>query len=123
MTTPAARREERRKNLIALAIGFGIVALLGLFAWRPAPLLGVSEHALASSVGGEVNIVLGFGAGPNPRCTEEAEDQWVCAVTNPSASESSKSTYRVELTGAGCWRAARIDEPGQLRGCISIFDY
>lgn len=85
MPLPAQRREERRKNLLALAIAFGIVFVAALFAWRPAPLLGVSESALANSVAGEVDILIEYGGRPKPRCNEEGGDRSVCVVrTNDS---------------------------------------
>ena len=121
MATAAARRAERRKNLIALAIAFGIVVLAALFAWRPAPLLGVSEGALAHSVAGEVDVFIEYGAGPKPACSEGHADRWTCVIRNPSDSEHPVATYTVRTTGVGCWDARGAGE--HLNGCISIFDY
>jgi hypothetical protein len=115
-------RGEARQNAIAIAIGFGIVALVGLFVLRPALVLGVSEGALASSVQGEVDIGSYEGRSGTP-CTERVDGSYRCGLVQSS---DQRSAVIVEVGRFGCWQATPVagsSSKRELDGCIWLLDY
>lgn len=122
-TRAERRREERRKNLIALAIGFGIAVAAIAFCLRPATILGAGPSAVASSV--SVKDLQEFGGA---RCTRR-DGEYACTVPVPKNSGAMRVDYRVSLDSFGCWTATAerrvIDgvTADNLDGCITILDY
>jgi hypothetical protein len=95
------------------------VAVLGLVAVRPAPILGVGGSALQHSVGGGN---LGLSSTP---CLHLDRNTWRCAVYDDQG--SSTIEYQVKTRRLGCWTASRIGGRGegnrrQLSGCVTIWD-
>jgi hypothetical protein len=92
---------------------------MALFALRPAPILGVDGHALASSVIG------GFLATP---CEHLQGYVWKCSLYVGLYAERPSEVYRVEVDGLGCWSAGSFRGEGGLyprgrSGCLTIVDY
>ena len=86
-------REERR---LSMKIGLGLFAFvlaLGLFAWRPATLVGVSDESLARSLGNE-----GQGS-----CAEVEDSQWECEIVTDAVSGGGSRMLYVETRAWGCW--------------------
>jgi hypothetical protein len=123
--------EETRKNLIALLIAFGVVALVLAFALRPGVVLPTSETALANSIAGELGSSLSSGGRRECVATEGLYECRAAARGYPLADPDPShrgGSFRVEVGWDGCWGAYRgLDPPGQsspaISGCISILDY
>jgi len=116
------QRHPKPARETALLTG-GAAALLlavGLFASRPAPVLGVHGEALQYSVGG------GNLGSSMPPCTRADDGAWRCKRSENGFSGT--VSYRVETHGLGCWRAVRVGPrpaegaPKRLSGCITIWD-
>jgi hypothetical protein len=116
---------ERRRNAIALGMVFLPLIVIGAFAYRPAPLLGIHGDPLAESLSREAgsgSSLLGAG------CAERSSETWRCGV--PDAGGSAKVRYEVETRGLGCWDARKVEggqakggNAGKLSGCISGLDF
>ena len=117
----AARARERRKNLIALAIVGVLLLLVGLFCWRPAPLVGVSADAVASSLHSATSAD-GKHSWDHERCRQVGDGVFSCTQEDISISGGgNQRTVRVETSATGCWTAtARGSQSAQ--GCITILD-
>jgi hypothetical protein len=109
-------REDPRRNLTVLGSLLGLVLLLGLFAWRPATVLGIDGRSLGVSVGG-----------PLSDCTEQQDGVWLCDSQDPVS--SGLATYTVETRSFGCWDAwsgqpsvEERDRREPFSGCITAFD-
>ncbi len=98
--------------------------MAGLFAARPAPILGVDGAALGSSIPHRGGGLLAINPPMGP-CRESATG-WNCSLYD---SEGSGGTveYRVRTHGRGCWTAEPVRPAawdwGKLSGCLTIFDY
>jgi hypothetical protein len=124
--------EERRKNLIALAVAFAALSAIVAFAIRPAAILPVGDAALESSLEGEFGdgALYGDSDRRDPVCNRSGDDGFICAITtfSPDSAESTapaeRRAYEVEVGTLGCWTAVerRSDAP-PIDGCISILDY
>jgi hypothetical protein len=127
MPGPAARREERRKNLIALGIAAVIIVLAGMAIFRPAafPLVPVGKGALADSLHGKGNAVYPDDPG---KCRGTGDGTFACEVFVGADTSSNVATvdYEVETSWTGCWNAVpaspRSHAP-HLDGCIWILNY
>jgi hypothetical protein len=115
-----AAREERRRNVKALAIAAGVVLLFLAFAYRPATIIGIDGDALAHDVGGGDLL-------DGSHCQEGAGGHWYCVISD--AQNSGASAYKVETHSYGCWDAER-DGPGgeggtpkQASGCLNLIDF
>ena len=106
----------------ALAWAGGAIAaivVLGGFAARPSPVLGVDGRTLEFSVDG--SIVLDFSEGGS--CSPVDGNTWSCPVY--SSEFSGTVPYEVTVGRFGCW-TARSDSPGEredFSGCLTLFDY
>jgi hypothetical protein len=115
-------RHPRPRRAIALwsAGTVAAIVLVGLFAARPSPILGVEADALQDSVGG-------WSPGLSTRpCQPRGNRTWNCERYDDQSSDS--VGYRVKVDGLGCWTATRIGPPGEgsdkrLSGCITIVDH
>lgn len=107
-----------------LKIYFGTLAVLlivgGLFAYRPAVVVGVDAANLSRSV----------SAGDLP-CEQTEDEIWSCprVYPGPDSIREYRVNYRVEVDGMGCWTADRIGTAGSdagveahLTGCINALD-
>jgi hypothetical protein len=108
-------REERRRNVKALAIAGGILIIFALFAYRPATVIGVDGGALAVSIGSSVL------ADPS-NCIDLGAGRWRCHLNY----RSDAATATVEMRAFGCWtlvdkRPERADEVRDS-GCITALD-
>jgi hypothetical protein len=109
---------EARKNFNAILLALLFVVLVGLFAYRPATVLGISGDALASSLGGW-DVGERFGS----RCDDLPSNKWHCKIAGGSSAEG----FVVRTRAFGCWDAWRGHPPVGGRppnrsGCISGFD-
>ncbi|HEX2392961.1 MAG TPA: hypothetical protein VHI77_08585 [Solirubrobacterales bacterium] len=109
----------RIRLLLYLAGALALVVALGLFAWRPAPVLGVDGGALASSVLG--------GALTSP-CERLPQGLWRCDLYLGLYDEQPNAVYQVEVNRLGCWaalnrRATENGYPKHESGCLTIADY
>jgi hypothetical protein len=118
--------EETRKNLLALAIVFGVVALVLAFAIRPGVVLPTTKTALANSVAGDIGGL--FSETKSRECVEtSSESVYDCRAQVRSYEFKEPPTthggrLRVKVDWTGCW--VQIDAPRTPRdGCISILDY
>jgi hypothetical protein len=99
--------------------GLLALAFLTFFAFRPAPILGISEGPLHSSVGGSV---------ANESCRHLHGQVWTCPRSEAQGGSGNVS-YQVEVNGLGCWNAIRSGGydpeagPKRLSGCITIANY
>ncbi len=105
--------------------GLGLaLVLLGVFAYRPTPVVGVDDEALGRSIGRSVS-------GQSRRC-ESIDDRWICEISYPNGSSDSsdKAGYEVDVNGVGCWTARLILTPlegaenirEEASGCITLYD-
>ena len=111
----------RGAYLFLLLSALFLVAL-GLFLYRPSPLLGVDDRTLAYSVA--------LKAGSNGRCARGSEEPWRCRATYGSTGEA---RYSVRVRSPGCWNAKRVGaddggsgakaQPKRIEGCINILDH
>jgi hypothetical protein len=106
----------------AAAIGSIVltIAVLGLFAAYPSPILGVDGKSLQYSVGGPA------ASGSLEPCRHEAAGTWACRRWDNQSSGA--VDYRVTVGPLGCWAAMRVGGPGEgsprrLSGCITIRDH
>lgn len=115
------RYPRRWRNVgLAVAGAIALILVLGSFAARPTPILGVGGRSLASSVG---NDIPGYGA---QSCKRLRNDAWSCPRWDDQ--RSGTVSYRVQVDGLGCWHAIRFGSPGEgsdkrLSGCVTIIDY
>jgi hypothetical protein len=108
---------EARRNALALVIAAFVVALLAAFVIRPAVVLPVSDHAVASSLDPAANCV-------------HAEGGFRCVVNDSMSSNPHRELF-VEVGWDGCWRArnANLASPAHhssaphQTGCIQLGDY
>jgi hypothetical protein len=103
--------------LLSLGGVVALVVMLGLFAARPAPVLGVSGAVLQRSVGG---IIL------QGTCERQGDRIWSCERYDDGG--SSTVDYRVSVRRSGCWTATRVGSRGEgsrkhLSGCMTIIDF
>ena len=111
-------REERRRNLKALAIAGVIVLLCAAFAFRPATIIGVDGDALAHSLGASAID------GPS-KCVEVSDDLWECQILQGSSGLTATVTTRA----FGCWEAVGTGPTGEegvpagASGCINATDF
>jgi hypothetical protein len=115
---PIRHPRPRSTEVIGIT-GFVVsIIVLGFFAARPAPLLGVDGETLQTSVGGNL-----FPVQP---CEKVTDDTWQCAKYDDQFSGT--VGYRVDVHGLGCWSGTRVTGAGEgsskhLTGCITILDY
>lgn len=103
-------------------IAGAVAALLvvGLFAARPAPVVGIDGSALQYSV---ESGPLSFDTRP---CEQLADHLWRCRAADEEASGT--VPYRVKTRRLGCWTATRIgpefgdESRRRLSGCVTIWD-
>jgi hypothetical protein len=121
--------EETRKNLLALAIAFGVVALVVAFVLRPGVVLPTTETAVANSVAGEA-ASLGDRVRESKCFALEAEGAYGCGgrIVNEGyplhpPTGARRFGYVVTVDWAGCWTAQRLRGGREARGCISLLDY
>lgn len=97
-----------------LSVVFTVLSLaaIALLAFRPATLIGISEDALAKSIGDEAGA---------PRATCEGDDdRWTCAVGSPGDA----TRYRVSGESLGCWETERGGPArDELSGCVTLLDF
>jgi hypothetical protein len=110
------RRGSARTTTAAIGSIVVTIAVLGLFAAYPSPILGVDGKALEYSVG---------GPSLDP-CRKMAQNTWSCSSWDRQSSGT--VDYRVTVDDLGCWTARRIGQPGEgsrkrLSGCITIRDH
>jgi hypothetical protein len=96
------------------------IAVLGLFAAYPSPIVGVDGKALEHSVGGA-----SVGGSLEP-CRKETQGTWSCSRWDRGGSNT--VDYRVTVDGLGCWTARRVGQSAEgsdkrLSGCITIRDH
>lgn len=96
-----------------------LVLVVGLFAARPAPIVGVDGEALQYSVG---SSNLDFSSEP---CQPGDGGIWTCRAYDDDASGT--VLYEVKVGDLGCWQAARAEWPGAgapkpLTGCLTFWD-
>lgn len=119
---PFSAQRSRRTFAAWALCAVTLVMAAGLFAARPAPILGVDVGALGASLPHRGGDLLGFNPPLGP-CQESATG-WTCSVYD---SEGSGGTveYRVHTHGRGCWTAIPAGPQGwgKLSGCLTIFDY
>lgn len=114
-----AKSVERRRNLKALGIAATVLVVVGLFAYRPATVMGIDGDALAHSIRGSDLL-------DASRCREAAEGHWRCVL--PDAQYSGSVEYVVDARSFGCWDAVRRGPDGEghaprrASGCINIID-
>ncbi|MBN8869207.1 MAG: hypothetical protein J0H66_04920 [Solirubrobacterales bacterium] len=103
-----------------VAIGIALVFLVGLFAARPALLIGVDGKDLQNSVDRLFT--------ENKRC-QEAGDDWICWSYDDQISGDRR--YRTDVNWMGCWEATAIRNKGEgnwaiedpeTSGCITLID-
>ena len=112
--------EEARKNLTALGIVGGVLALLAGFVMWPSLILGVDRAPLAESV---ASVKDGGGAlaeDHHGRCTDEGET-YRCVV-GIGASDVRWTGYDVDVSRTGCWNAVSANG-GEIDGCVRLWDY
>jgi hypothetical protein len=107
-----------------VAVGAGAVAIvaivLGAFAARPAPVLGIDGASLQRSVGGRLAEAGGVG------CKALSGPRWRCYQYDDSG--GGWLAVPVRVNGRGCWRATdrtrrSPDVEGENRGCVHLGDY
>ena len=118
-TDPESNPPSRRRTLAWLGGVLGLLLVVGLFASRPTPVLGVDGESLQYSVGGPSLF------GQSAPCRHVAPGTWSCSRYD--SSRSADVGYRVRIHGLGCWTATRIGsrrDPGEQRlsGCITLAD-
>lgn len=101
-----------------------MIALLGLFAARPSPILGVNGTALGNSLpdrGGGAFFSLWPPLGP---CQRRGAHVWDCALYDQEGSGGTVN-YRVKIHGLGCWTATptQAGGRGKLSGCLTILNF
>jgi hypothetical protein len=114
-------RHRRRSRVTAAWIATALAALLvvGFFASRPTPILGVDGSALQYSVGGP----LVPSALP---CERLAADLYRCLAMDEEG--SSTVSYEVKTRRLGCWTAIYVNARGsreprtRFSGCVTIWD-
>lgn len=113
----ARRKVALRGGLIAVAA----LILIGLFAARPTPFLGVDGTSLQNSTGGL------FASADSCRAPEGDGETWTCFQYDDAF--SGDAAYRTTVGWTGCWEGEGIDR-GQARltdpkisGCVTIFDH
>ncbi len=116
-TDPIRHPRSRRAVLLSLGGVVASVVVLGLFAARPTPVLGVSGVALQRSVGG----ITFEGA-----CERQGDRIWSCGRYDDGGSGTVE--YRVSMRRSGCWTATRVGFSGEgsskrLSGCVTIIDF
>lgn len=110
----------RRTFLIWDAAVIVLIAGLGFFAARPAPLLGVDGDVIGNAVphrGGGVFFELWPELGP---CEKAGPGRWGCSLYDTEGSGGTFG-YEVEVDRRGCWSAMPTRGPGygRLSGCLS----
>ena len=83
--------------VVGLLVAVAFVALVGLFVFRPARVLGVKADGLVKSIGSTSEVY-------NQSCTESGEDTWECRVYLGGASGGTTQMV-VETDAMGCWEA------------------
>jgi hypothetical protein len=107
--------EETRKNLTALAIVFVPVLVLAAFAFRPTPILGLSEAELSEDLTRYYKTRDGPSDVSTIECSEAAEDEYKCSL-GPSTDAGS---ITVMTDWAGCWA---VEDSSVDSGCITLLD-
>jgi hypothetical protein len=93
---PLGRKLSRRQRwLLGVACALSLMAAFGLFAWRPAPILGVKGGALARSV---------LGGILTPPCERLPGDLWRCDLFVGLYDEQPNAVYRVEVDPSAAGR-------------------
>lgn len=118
---PLRYPRSRRTLLRWLGGAFAAVLVLGIFASRPAPILGVDGEALQKSVGGF--LIGGLSLGP---CERRGGRIWGCQRHDDQYSGT--VGYRVSVDRLGCWDATRVGSPGEgsrkhLSGCVTLLEF
>jgi hypothetical protein len=118
---------EQRKPVTFASWSAGVAALIclvGLFAARPAPILGLDGHSIGNSLpnrGGGAFFSLWPPLGP---CRQVDGDIWNCAIYDDEGSGGTVD-HRVKVGSIGCWNATPTGPGGRgaLSGCLTILDY
>jgi hypothetical protein len=111
---------QARRVVIALAVTVAVFLALGLFAARPATVLGVDGRSLQSSVGNDFLFDLPDGCGRDG-------DVWSCSRWESQFSGT--VSYRVAVDDFGCWKAVRTgyggegSSPKTISGCVTLYDF
>jgi len=95
--------------------------VIGVFAARPAPILGFGGETLQYSVGGFISF--------EDTCEGPVDGEWTCYAYDDAV--SGDVPFRVEVGPLGCWKAERVDRVGQagsrigskMSGCLTLFTY
>lgn len=120
MATDPLRHSRPRRAVLAWAGGtVAAILVLGLFAARPAPLVGINGEALGHSVG-ESSIL-------SP-CRRAGDSSWICQRNAAGDFDSGGVPHRVFVDALGCWRATRIGRAGGAEsrpatGCVRLSDF
>jgi hypothetical protein len=104
------------------AAALAFLALIALFLYRPAMVIGVHGDDLGESISSELGR-----HSPSGVCDEAPSGHWNCAIViEPDpGSGGGDVVYRAESDGSGCWHARSPDAVrvrSNLSGCIGIFD-
>jgi hypothetical protein len=111
--------EEARRNTIALLIAAVLILVSAAFAFRPAVLLPVSDHAVADSLTSAADA---FGGD----CLH-ADEGFRCDIRigDPSRGSATRRLL-VHVDWDGCWRAVETaPKHSQLQesGCVHLWNY
>jgi hypothetical protein len=106
--------EETRKNLLALAIVFVPLLVLGALVLWPAPVVGVSETELSEDVT-RYYVERDSGSGVFVECAQAADHEYECTLGRRADAEA----VTIETNWAGCWETR--DRSG-ASGCITLLD-
>jgi hypothetical protein len=120
---PVRHPRSKRSAAYAAAGVLALVLVVGLFAARPTPILGVEGSSLERSVGGGIGGIPAFELGP---CRHLAGNRWMCSHWDDQV--SGQVSYLVRVDNLGCWQATRVGPPGEgspkyRSDCVTVFDY
>lgn len=113
-------RHTRPRRVVLGWVGGTVAAIgfLGLFAARPAPVVGINGGALQRSVGESPFF---------PPCRRDGDSSWICHRNTVGDPHSGGVPHRVFVDTLGCWRATRIGHKGAVgrspaTGCVRLSD-
>jgi hypothetical protein len=119
---PFSAQRSRRTYAAWALCAVTSVLVVGLFAARPAPILGVNGSALGASLPHRGGDVLSIDPSLGP--CQRSGTGWTCSLYDREGSGGTLE-YRVQMHGRGCWTAVptRFGGWGKLSGCMTIFAY
>jgi hypothetical protein len=99
-----------------------VLGLAAVFAFRPTPFIGLTQKAVASSLGDELG-------GVETECEEVTDGKWTCRRTGAGRGSGYATDLDLEINAFGCWTAAprngtpAVGVPAEVSGCVTVWDH